>query len=83
MVDRDAAVHFCPCARLRVGIGNKGREARIRQLVADNGGIELAVEKHLHQRLALRRPRDEIGVLEFGEMRILECNPVDLRGSTP
>ena len=80
MIDRHAAVRLRPLARHRIGIGNKRLQPRIGQLVADNGGIEFAVEQHLRQVLALGRARDEIGVLVFGEMRILERHPMDFRG---
>ena len=47
-------------------------------MVADNAGVELAVEQHLRQILAGRGALDVRRVLELGEMRILEGDPFHL-----
>ena len=80
MIDRHAAMRLRPLTRHHLGIGNERLEPRIGQGVADDGRVELAVEQHLHQRLAFRRARDEIRVLVLGEMRILERDPLHLGG---
>jgi hypothetical protein len=64
---------LCRC----IGVGNEWRKSPVGQLIADNRRIEFAVEKHLHQRRASRRAYDKIGVLEFGEVWIFKCNPLD------
>src|SRR5207302_10151787 len=58
-----------------VGIGNKMPEPRVRELVADDGGVELAVKEHLDEFLAVRRALDARGVPIFGNVRIFKCDP--------
>ena len=67
-----------PFMRSRFRIGDEMLQPRVGQLIADNGGVDFAVEKHLHHVLAGRCALHKRRVLIFGHMRIFESNPLDL-----
>src|ERR1700730_16858364 len=69
---------LCPLAGRLIGVRNEMPKPRVRKLVAYDRGIELAVKQHRQQLLARRRALDHVGVAIFGNVRILERDPLDL-----
>src|ERR1700730_17890992 len=69
---------LCPIARHGLAARNQIPQPRVRKLVADDRGIELAIEQHRHQLLAGRGALDRIGVAILGNVRSLERDPLAL-----
>ena len=83
VVDRHAAVLLRPVLVGGLGVGDQRLEARVGELVADQRGVDLAVDQHLRQLLGFRRALDERRVLVLRDVRVLHGGDLHLDQSTP
>ena len=67
-----------PSLRRRLVVGNQMLQTGIGQLVSNHRGIDFAVQQHLSEILACRRPLDDRRIAILGDVRILEGDPLDL-----